>query len=142
MEGFKKYDVALVKQRGPYADYIIKDLKKVYIGTSKSDKSYLFNGACGVIKNPLHPGYCSLCAEHREDRSSFQFGDETGVTYEYAPLYNEDGQRILIKFDRDEMCATVMETRRLDIETGKEVYEDYRLGTFVYGTGNMWDKVE
>lgn len=144
MEEFKKYDLIPIGQEDRWANYTINGLTKVYATEDggSAHPTWLFNGACGLIKSPAHPGYCSLCIMHREDRSSYQFGN-TGVTFEYAPLYNEDGQRILVKYDRDELFADITSQREFSLDYFREdVYKDYRLSTWIYGTGDMWDKVE
>ena len=118
-----------------YNGYTICGLKYIPYG----DGSYDYQGACALLKDPNHEGYCSLCAVYRKDGESNVFGNN-GTTVQFEPLYNKDGQRILIKYNRDEIFAMIDMVPGLPkcgIPRG-----DCRLTTLKYGSVDMWSEKE
>ena len=86
-----------------YTYFTIKDLKRLYV--NKNHKyDYEFNGAACLIKNANHPGYCNLCIVYSKHGSD-EF--ENGFTITFAPLYNENGEMVFVKYPHDAtFCST------------------------------------
>lgn len=111
MNTVKKYRLVGKKDEGKYRDYTIKGLQMAYYKPEWGDgKLMSFGGACGLLKNENYPGYCSLCMTYH----SFN-DDKVGNTnlphpvyvVEFSPLYNEKGQMILVKYNADEVFASI-----------------------------------
>ena len=118
-----------------YSGYSIQGLKNIPYG----DGSYDYQGACALLKDPNYPGYSSLCAVYRKDYESPVFG-KNGMTIQFEPLYNDQGQRILVKYNKDEVFAIVDMVHGLPscgIPRG-----DCRLTTLRHGSVSMWSDRE
>ena len=90
------------KNTEKYTYFTIKGLKRLFVNKNyKYD--YEFNGSACLIKNAYHPGYCNLCIVHSKNCS-----DEfvNGFTITFAPLYNEKGEMVFVKYPHDTtFCA-------------------------------------
>ena len=92
-----KFTPKLVYENGTYAKYKISALKRPYIKVDGQlvEKSL---SMCALLKHRIHKGYCKLfmlidCTEKR-----------SGVlNYQFYPMYDKDGNEILIKHDRDRL---------------------------------------
>ena len=106
MDKYAKYHLVLDTVDGVYIRYKIKNLKMSYY------KSYVkegaqedFGGVCGLLKNSEHPGYCNLCMTYHKMESVEL--PSPGYIVEFSPLYNAQGQQILIRYDHDEMMTSI-----------------------------------
>lgn len=111
MNTVKKYRLVRKKDEGKYRDYTIKGLQMAYYkpdwGNGKLES---FGGGCGLLKNENYPGYCNLCMTyHSFNEDKVGNNNLPGPVYvvEFSPLYNEHGQLILVKHDRDEVFASI-----------------------------------
>jgi hypothetical protein len=84
-----------------------------------------FGGACGLLKNSEHPGYCNLCMTYHSYKSDELLSP--GYIVEFSPLCDQNGQEILIRYDHDEVYAS--------IDRG---YKDYATGEFVDCMLTVW----
>jgi len=131
---YKKYSLIREQRKDKqYTSYIIKDLKFIPICEDRYD----FEGACALLKDPNHQGYCSLCNVYRKDGDSSVFG-ELGTTIHFEPLYNDQKQRILVKYNKDEVFAIIDATR----ETWDKPRGDYKLTILNYGAVDLWSREE
>lgn len=135
----KKFDLEFVSSQDGYTTYRVVGLSHAYYGSGKSDYA---NGACGLIKQERHPGYCQLCfVYHTDDSSTF----DNGCTVEFMPLLTKDGERILVKYDHDCLyCSFDGGHKDYDkwFETHEEVWTD---GTITFrdnGYCDLWDEDE
>lgn len=104
MEDITLYD--LIKKESTdneYSYYTIVGLNRLFCRKNHKH-DYEFNGAACLVKNANHPGYCNLCIVYSKHGSD-EFED--GYTVTFAPLYNEDGNIVLIKYDHDSMFCSV-----------------------------------
>lgn len=104
MEEIVLYD--LIKKESTDKEYIyytIVGLNRLFC-RKNHEYDYEFNGAACLVKNANHPGYCNLCIVYSKHGSD-EFED--GHTITFAPLYDEDGNIVLVKYDHDSMfCST------------------------------------
>ena len=122
LEGFKKDDT--------YTRCYVKDLDMAYYKTSNlyhsSDKLETFGGICGLIRCSEHPGYCVLCMTyHKQEDGEFYMPN---YIIDFSPLYNKEGQMILIEYPHDDICTS--------IERG---YKDYRTNKWVNCQLTFWN---
>lgn len=103
MEDIRKYKLELGTTDDTYLRYRVGELKQVYY-KDHSGNLAVFNGACGLLMNEEYKGYCNLCAVYHSNGSE-QF--QNGYTIEFAPLYNEQGQLILIEYNADVTFASI-----------------------------------
>ena len=128
----KKYKLVNKKERDKYRDYTIKGLKMAYYRSPwENGRLESFGGACGLLKNENYPGYCTLCMTYH----SFN-NEKVGNTnlpkpvyvVEFSPLFNENGEIILIKFKGDEVFTTI----------DRGGYRDYDTNEIVDATLTFW----
>lgn len=104
MEIYAKYRLELDKVDWTYVRYHIKNLKMSYY-KNYEDKLETFGGASGLLKNSEHPGYCNLCMTYHKYESDEL--PKPAYIVEFSPLYNEQGQQILIRYEHDEMMTSI-----------------------------------
>lgn len=124
MEKVRKYRLVLKKTDGFYIRYAIDGLKMAFYKNYAS-KPETFGGGCGLVMNSKFPGYCNLCMVYHSTKSENL--PEPGYTVEFSPLFNKDGELILIRHNSDELYASV--------ERG---YKDYETGEIVDCELTMW----
>ena len=109
MDDVAKYELELEKRDDKYSDCRIGGLKMAYYKDHNGNLES-FGGAVGLLKNEDYKGYCNLCMTYHSFNDD-KVGDNNlpGPVYvvEFSPLYNEYGQLILVKYDRDEIFATI-----------------------------------
>lgn len=128
MDDICKYKLELKSDDGEYIRCRIGGLKE--INFDKEGKyDWHFSGACCLIKNSEYKGYCNLCIVYHS-KGCEQFED--GYTIQFAPLYNEFGQKILLEYDKDESYASIHGGGFKDYDTGK--IRDAELTLWKYGT--------
>jgi hypothetical protein len=101
MEKVRKYRLVLKQTDGIYIRYAIDGLKMAFYKNYDS-KLETFGGGCGLVRNSRFPGYCNLCMTFHS-KASNHF--ENGYTVEFSPLFNKDGEMILIRHNSDELYA-------------------------------------
>jgi hypothetical protein len=125
-QNYAKYRLELLSVDDTYVRYRVKNLKmSFYKSTYMEGKYEDFGGACGLLKNSEHPGYCNLCMTYHSYKS-----DELpspGYIVEFSPLCDQNGQEILIRYDHDEMMTS--------IDRG---YKDYVTGEMVDCSLTVW----
>lgn len=116
-----KYPLNLFKQDDTYTRYHIDGLKMAYFKTwwNKEEKLESFGGCGGLLKVPEYPGFCVLCMTYHTP-ASHDFGTP-GYIVEFSPLYNEDGEVILVEYDHDDV--TVFIDRGYDFNYKNEHYD-------------------
>ena len=124
MEKVRKYRLVLKKTDGIYIRYAIDGLKMAFYKNYAS-KPETFGGGCGLVMNSKCPGYCNLCMVYHSTKSENL--PEPGYTVEFSPLFNKDGEMILIRHNSDELYASV--------ERG---YKDYDTGEIVDCGLTLW----
>ena len=110
MNNYKKYKLSKVSGDGTYTRCEIVGLKKAYYISSYEKILEDYGGAAGLIKNQDHPGYCNLCMTYHsfnDEKVGNTNLPEPVYVVEFSPLYNEKGQLILIKCNRDEVFCSV-----------------------------------
>lgn len=130
MNKVAKYQLKFKKNYEDFKDYWIKGLTGIYC---KDDwfQVHTYNGAAGLLKTPSYPGYCVLCQVYHSNKS-----DELpapGHTIEFSPLYNKNGEIILLKYDSDVSFASVDSNGHNDYDTGlpvESVISFWNNGTF------------
>ena len=128
MDDICKYKLELCSDYGIYIRCRIGGLK--HIKFDKDGKTdWDFNGACCLIKNADYKGYCNLCVVYHS-KGCEQF--ENGYTIQFAPLYNEFGQMILLEYDKDESYASIHGGGFKNYDTGEIM--DAELTLWKYGT--------
>ena len=127
MDDICKYKLELKSDDGENIRCRIGGLKQ--IKCNKEGIGWDFNGACCLIKNYEYKGYCNLCIVYRSTGCE-QF--ENGYTIQFAPLYNEVGQMILVEYDKVESYACVNSGGFKDYDTGE--IGDAELTLWKYGT--------
>lgn len=103
MEEFALYN--LIKKESTDKEYIyytIVGLNKLFC-RKNHEYDYEFNGAACLVKNANHPGYCNLCIVYSKHGSD-EF--EGGHTITFAPLYDEAGNIVLVKYEHDSMFCS------------------------------------
>lgn len=128
MNDVKKYKLELVTTDDTYIKCRIGELKQAYY-KDYSGNLAIFNGACGLLRNEEYKGYCNLCAVYHSNESE-HFSN--GYTVEFAPLYNEQGQLILIEYDADVTFASV-DGGWYDYDL-KDIIREARITFWKYGT--------
>ena len=104
-----KYQLELIENDNTYTRCRIGELKKIYFDPEVLSNDSLFNGAAGLIQAKNYPGYCYLCAiYHTESSNNFL----EGYTVEFAPLYNEYGEKILVSYNKDTIYCSVTSGRK------------------------------
>jgi hypothetical protein len=103
MDDVRKYKIGLKSKDEEYTVCRVAELKAVYFEKDVQTTNTRYNGAVGLIRNSEYKGYCNLCmVYHSLGCDNFK----NGYTVNFAPLYNEFGQMILIEYDRDDIyCA-------------------------------------
>ena len=126
MDNVAKYKLKPIKEDETYTACRIVGLKNAY---HKSYNGELedYGGACGLVKNAEHKGYCNLCMTYHslndEKVGRTNLPDPVYVV-EFSPLYNESGQMILIEYDRDEVFCIIDRGGYQDYDTKKIVDAD------------------
>lgn len=105
MKNTKKYQLIKTIKDSGYTRYIIKDLDCVYYGKEVGDHVQHYGGACGLLKTEQYPGYCVLCASYRTNEVDYL--PEGGCRIEFTPLYDKEGNIILVKYKHDEVFAII-----------------------------------
>jgi hypothetical protein len=121
-----KYNIKYLSCADKYKTYIIDGLKNIYHGQITNYKN-LFNGASCLIRNKKYKGYCNLCIVYHSDESDIF---DNGYSIHFAPLYDENGNIILIKYESDDIFVTVHCGR----QNGPWEYNDAKLTFFINGT--------
>ena len=104
MEKIRKYKLVLYDTDETYIMYRIDGLKNVYYKKYDS-KLETFGGICGLVRNSRFPGYCNLCMTfHSTDGDNLP---DPVYKVEFSPLFNKDGEMILIRHNSDELCASI-----------------------------------
>lgn len=117
MEKVRKYRLVLKKADENYICYAIDGLKNAFYKNYAS-KPEMFGGGCGLVRNSSFPGYCNLCMTfHSTAPDHF----EKGYAVEFSPLFNKDGEMILIKHNSDELYASIDRGGYKNYETGEIV---------------------
>ena len=110
MNDYKKYKLIKVSKDETYTRCEIVGLKQAYYISSYEKILKDYGGAAGLIKNEDHPGYCNLCVTYHSFNNE-KVGNtnlpEPVYVVEFSPLYNEKGQLILIKYNKDEVFCSV-----------------------------------
>lgn len=116
-----KYSLNLYKQDDTYTRYYIDGLKHAFYKEWWNDERKLrtFGGAGGLLKVPECPGFCVLCMTYHTP-ATHDFGTP-GYIVEFSPLYNENGEIILVEYDHDDI--TVFIERGYDINYTNEHYD-------------------
>ena len=106
MEKVRKYKLVLKQTDGIYIRYAIDGLKNAYYKKYDS-KLDTFAGGCGLVKNEKFPGYCNLCMTYHTHSTDGDNLPDPVYMVEFSPLFNEDGEMILIRHNSDELFASV-----------------------------------
>ena len=116
MEKVRKYRLVLKKAEGNYIRYAIDSLKIAFYKNYASELE-MFGGGCGLVRNSSFPGYCNLCMVYHSTKSENL--PVPGYTVEFSPLFNKDGEMILIKHNSDELYASIDRGGYMDYDTGE-----------------------
>lgn len=122
MRGVTKHELKFKRtygDDGKYETYTIVGLDNCYYSRSNETafSGYPFAGAAALLMNPEYEGYCTLCMVYNTADSD-TFG-QPGYTMEFSPLYDKNGNLVLIKYDRDVTFCSVDSGYTF----GKEKYE-------------------
>jgi hypothetical protein len=142
MNKVAKYKLEFKRDRGKYIDFNILGLKKVYYRPDwNPGRLESYAGGAGLLKNSDYDGYCSLCMTYTskdDEKVGYVNLPKPVFVVEYSPLYNENGELILIEHDHDEMFVSVDRGGYKDYETNKIV--DAELTLYRYGTFTEFNK--
>ena len=102
-----KYELVHVKDvnDGELSVYDIKGLKNAWYVPTWGSPKQTFGGSAGLLKTNDYPGYCILCMTYHTPAKHDLPGP--GYIVEFCPLYNHEGEMILIKYDCDETFVSV-----------------------------------
>ena len=130
MSDIAKYKLELISKDDEYTRYRIGGLDMAYYKTSNlynsSDKLETFGGICGLIRCKEYPGYCFLCMTyHKQEDGEFSMPN---YIIDFSPLYNKEGQMILIEYNHDDICTS--------IDRG---YKDYKTNKWVDCELTFWN---
>lgn len=128
MENIKVYKIHVDSTSVDYTNCHIKGLHNVYWNKSRQESDTIYNGAACLVRNADNPGCCNLCMVYHSQGSE-EFAN--GYTVQFAPLYNDMGQMILIEYDHDDFYCAV-ECGIKDYDTGQ--YSDCILTLWNFGT--------
>ena len=119
MDDVAKYKLELISKDDEYTRCRIGGLDMAYYKCEwHDDKLETFGGICGLIRCKEYPGYCFLCMTyHKQKNGEFAMPN---YIIDFSPLYNKEGQMILIEYDHDDIC-TVIDKGYKDYMTNKWV---------------------
>jgi len=109
MEKVAKYNLKLKSKDNKYTVCYIEGLQNAYYKDYQNNLES-FGGGCGLIKCELYEGYCILCMTYHsfnEDKVGNINLPEPTYVVEFSPLYNKNGDMILIKYDKDEVFCSI-----------------------------------
>lgn len=106
----KKYDLKIISQDDINKKYEIVGLKE-----GRSIYGQPTSGGCGMIKNANHPGYVTLMYVYHK----FDHDDHT-YHVDFYPMYDEEGNQIVVKFNHDVLFA-ILSNNREYINNGKTI---------------------
>jgi hypothetical protein len=98
MNTIDKYQLELSSEDDKYTKLRIGDLHVIY--TDNEYRYTEFSGVCALVRHSEYDGYCTLCAVHNEVFGGF-------YRVELAPLYDEYGNKILVRYDHDCLFAII-----------------------------------
>lgn len=127
MNTIAKYELELSGKNDKYTTCRIGDIQKIYCD---EESNMIFHGACALLKNPDYPGYCTLTIVHHSKRDD-EF--KNGYLIQFAPLYNEYGQVILIKYDHDDNYCSISS----DVDSKKVFITFFNNGVVNYFTDKL-----
>jgi hypothetical protein len=108
MDDVAKYKLELKSKDETYTRCRIGGLDMAYMKCSWSknpDQLETFGGICGLIRCKEYPGYCFLCMTyHKQEDGEFAMPN---YIIDFSPLYNKEGQMILIEYDHDDICTAI-----------------------------------
>lgn len=106
MNDVAKYKLELISKDDTYTRCRIGGLDMAYYKCEwKDNKFETFGGICGLIRCKEYPGYCFLCMTYHKQKD----GEFSMPNYiiDFSPLYNKEGQMILIEYDHDDICTSI-----------------------------------
>lgn len=142
MNKVAKYELKLKKESDKYLDFTIVGLKKAYYRPDyKPNEFKSFGGGAGLLRNEKYKGYCNLCITYHsmnDDKVGNTNLPKPTYVVEFSPLYNENGELILIKHDSDDVFVSIDRGGYKDYDTGEIVDANiifWKHGTFTEFNG-------
>ena len=106
MNNIAKYKIELKDKDETYSHYNIVGLKNAYYKCEwENNKLETFGGICGLIRSKENEGYCILCMTYHSHKSNEL--PKPAYIVEFSPLYNENGNIILIEYNHDDLCIAI-----------------------------------
>ena len=115
MNDIAKYKLELISKNKTYTKCRIDNLDMAYYKCSYNGELQSFSGICGLLRCKEYPGYCFLCMTYHSNELT-----KSKYIVEFSPLYNKEGQIILIEYDHDDVCTFI-----------NRGYEDYRINKLI-----------
>ena len=126
MNDVAKYKLELISKDETYTRCRIGSLDMVYYKCSYNGELQSFGGICGLIRCKEYPDYCILCMTYHKQKDG-EF-NKPNYIIDFSPLYNKEGQMILIEYNHDDICTS--------IDRG---YKDYRTNKWVDCELTFWN---
>ena len=91
------------------AKYYIVGLEMAYYKYAYNNYK-IFDGNCALVSSKEHKGYCFI----------YSINNESDDTIKLSPLYNKEGNMILVEYDHDNLSVVL-----------NKGYKDYSIDTYI-----------
>ena len=105
MNNVAKYKLELISKDDKYTKCRICCLDMAYYKCSYNNELQSVGGICGLLRCKEYPGYCFLCMTYHKHKSG-EFNMPNYIV-DFSPLYNKEGQMILIEYPHDDICTSI-----------------------------------